>query len=136
MWNIIFLSGKIGRAGSAGPAKKIITLVLFFLIALNAFAFGRREAARESQTSPENSLSFLGVLVIYGNEPVTFAGIVSVEGNEYAVYPRDMVEELRTLQGHLIEFTIIPLGEEEARGLENPYLGGGWVRLLSYKIIE
>ena len=125
MWNTISSSGKI------------ITLFLFILMAANAFAFGRREAARESQASPPvNSITFLGTLVLYGNEPVSFAGIISVEGTEYAVYPREMVEELRTLQGHLIEFTILPLAEEEARGLENTYLGGGWVRLLSWKIID
>ena len=118
------------------PIKESLFAFLFLIIVFNASAFGRREAARESQnTLPLGAISLTGTIALYGSEPRPFAGIVGRDGAEYAIYPLEAAEELKFLQGHLIEFIVIPLGEDEARGLENLF-PGRWVRLHSYRIMD
>ena len=125
--------------------KKVFLPCLFFALAFNASASGGREASKHSQppppgpSVPENARTLLGSIVMFGNEPFSFAGIVEENGAEYAVYPRERREELRLLQGHLIEFTVLPLDETQraqAQATEGVSLGGGWVMLYHYRIVH
>jgi len=75
-----------------------------------------------------------GRVQIYGNEPHTFVGIVDENGAEYAVYPSSTEDELRSLQGHLIAFTVVFLDGPKGEG--GLYLKGGTVTPLSWEIIR
>jgi len=118
----------------------------FFIVALAAlsvFSCGTASGDQREQVSPietplavnlENVEKITGMVQIYGNEPHTFVGIVEGNGTEYAVYPRSSEDDLRKLQGHLIEFTVIFL--DEPRGEGSLYLKGGTVTPLGWEIIR
>jgi len=55
----------------------------------------------------ENTEKIIGKVVIYGNEPHTFAAIACEDGTEYLAYPQSQKEMLMQLQGRLVEFTVI-----------------------------
>jgi len=59
-------------------------------------------------------------------------GIVDERENEYAVYPPEKEEELRKLQGHLIEFTVVFLEKPQAYG--SLFLKGGTVTPVTWEI--
>jgi hypothetical protein len=123
---------------------RIVFILVFVILATNLFSFGRREKVGDSQDSQnnnveaaetaENIIKILGKIQIYGNEPHTFAGIVDEDGNEYAIYPSFREDELRGLQGHLIDFTVILL--DEPRGYGSLFLRGGTVTPLNWEIIR
>ena len=85
-------------------------------------------------TEQEGTMKIRGQVRIYGNEPQTFAGIVDENGTAYSIYPPEREKELRQLQGHLIEFTVILL--DEPRGYGSLFLRGGTVTPLSWVIIQ
>jgi len=82
----------------------------------------------------QNTVKILGQIEIFGNSPHIFAGIVDENGVAYAIYPPSREEELRMLQGHLIEFTVIIL--DEPRGAGGLFLRGGTVTPLGWEIVE
>ena len=107
---------------------KIVAFVLIFGFAsLCAFSCG-------NDAIVENTAKIIGSVRIYGNEPFTFVGILDENGTQYAVYPRAKEDELRMLQGHLIEFTVIFLDEPMGEG--GMYLKGGTVTPVSWEIIR
>ena len=79
-------------------------------------------------------VTITGRIVIFGNEPNTFIGIVVDDGTEYAVYSPDREAELRRLQGHRIEFTVVFLDEPQAYG--SLFLKGGTVSPIEWKVLE
>ena len=90
-----------------------------------------------SSTQPEiteGAIKITGRVQVFGNAPQTFIGIVSEDGTQYAVYPSAKEEELRALQGHLIEFTVMLL--DEGRGYGSLFLMGGTVTPLSWEILQ
>ena len=130
--------------------KAFFFLVLFTAVCFSLFSFGRRErlsqpeAAAESpaiadtvnqvEEGNQNIVEIIGRIEIFGNNPHTFVGIVAEDGVTYSVYPPLIEEELRRLQGHLIEFTVTIL--DEPRGFGALLLGGGTVTPLSWVIKE
>ena len=125
--------------------------MIFFLLSSGIFAFGKAEEIKtvqnqqsfneeilETDNPPpvgaDTTVAIRGKVVIYGSEPHTFAGIVSEDGTEYAVYSPANETELRRLQGHNIEFTVVFLDEPKAYG--GLFLKGGTVSPLSWKILE
>ena len=130
--------------------------ILFALVVFSAFSCGSTKKPTETRnTSVENPTltgndgiittsqqsgereemkKITGMVQIYGNEPRTFVGIVDEKGTEYAVYPRTVENELRELQGHLIEFTVIMLDEPKGEG--GMYLKGGTVTPVSWVVIQ
>ena len=84
--------------------------------------------------SSENTMKITGRVETFGNVPHTFVGIVGEDGIQYAVYPPAQEEQLKSLQGHLIEFTVILL--EEGRGYGSLFLRGGTVTPLSWEILQ
>ena len=123
------------------------TFFCFFLTiaALGLFSLGRREDMSGLQDSPaanaetaepgfESTIILKGRVQIYGNEPHTFAGIIDENGTEYAVYPPSIEAELRTLQGHMIEFTVVLL--DEPQGFGSIFLKGGTITPVKWEIIE
>jgi len=119
------------------------------------FSFGRKEKSNEPQNNQVNSveavdtpnqpkavippeagqestIKILGQIEIYGSFPHTFAGIVDENGTAYAIYPPSVENELRDLQGHLIEFTVIFL--DKPQGLGGMFLRGGTVTPLGWEI--
>jgi hypothetical protein len=115
--------------------KAMIVVFLFIIIAPNAFSCGKKEksSAETIGGSMENTIKILGKIQIYGNEPHTFVGIIDENGTEYAVFPPAKEEELRTLQGYLIEFTVILL--DEPQGYGSLFLKGGTVTPIKWEIL-
>ena len=128
---------------------KLFVLILFFVFILpNVFPCGKNEArnpqplpatspditAEQVNTGTNNMTKLTGRVQIYGSEPHTFVGIVDGNGTEYAVYPREKEEELRKMQGHLIEFTVVFLDDPQAYG--SLFLKGGTVTPLNWEIIN
>jgi len=105
-------------------AKFVSFLLVFAITSSNAFSLEGRE---------ENTVRLVGRIQIYGNAPHTFAGIIDENGVEYAIYPPELEERLRALQGHLIEFTVIAL--DEPRGFGSLVLRGGTVKPLKWDLI-
>ena len=81
----------------------------------------------------ENTIKISGRVQVYGNEPRTFVGILDMDGVEYAVYPRSKEDELRPLQGHLTEFTVVFIDEQTFGSL---FLRGGTVTPIKWEIIQ
>ena len=106
----------------------IIILAITFL---NAFSC--KTINNIDNTNAENSSVITGSIVIYGNEPHTYVGIVDSNGTAYNVEPRSTANELRNLQGHLIEFIVI-FPEEQIQGYGS--LPGGTVTPISWKILR
>ena len=88
----------------------------------------------QSGSEAENMKKITGRIQIYGNEPHTFTGIVDGDGTEYAVYSPSHEEELRRLQGHLIEFTVV--FSDEPKGYGALFLKGGTVTPVKWEIIQ
>ena len=110
---------------------KYTVFILFFVLTIvSVFSLGNQE----KKNNPKKSTTIVGRVVIYGNEPQTFVGIVDGKGTEYAVYPPSEEEKLRSLQGHLIEFIVIFLDEPQAFG--SLFLKGGTVTPIQWKIIN
>ena len=131
--------------------KITIFVLIFIFITFNIFPLGKKEnmdtapnlpgsnvkstdAGKQNDRSKENIIKIRGRVEIYGNEPRTFAGIVDENGIEYSVHPRSVENELRQLQGHLIEFTVIVL--DEPQGFSSLLLRGGTVTPIKWEIIE
>jgi hypothetical protein len=121
--------------------RKII-FIYFFLAAISLFSLGKREKGNGSQydnhsklsdAGTENTIKILGQIQVFGSEPHTFAGIIDENGIEYAVYPPSTEEELRKFQGHLIEFTVVLLGEPQGYG--SLFLKGGTVTPVRWRIV-
>jgi hypothetical protein len=112
--------------------------ILFAFAVLSVFSCGTVAGDQlepgEPGSSGGNTIKITGTVQIYGNEPHTFVGIVDESRVEYAVYPPSKEAELRKLQGHLIEFTVIMLDEPKGEG--SMYLKGGTVTPLSWEIIR
>jgi hypothetical protein len=114
------------------------------------FPFGKKEKKNGAEHSSNSSTAetaaieslptaqtkILGRVQIYGNEPHTFVGIVDQNGTEYAVYPSSQEEELRKLQGYLIEFTVVFLDEEEPQSYGGLFLKGGTVTPVTWEILS
>jgi len=124
--------------------------LLYIVAASLAFSAGIREAVSDSQNPPvivetvdiavqantsDSTTTITGMIQIYGNEPHTFVGIIDhQDSTEYAVYPPSKEEELRGLQGHLIEFTVVK--QDEPMGLGGLQLKGGTVTVVEWGIIR
>jgi len=129
-------------------------LAVFLIATFNLYSFGRRERvnysqyphdidsltvdtgnpADQSNVLAENTRRLLGRIQLFGNTPHIFAGIVDEDGSTYAIYPPSVEEELRSLQGHLIEFVVTVLSEP--RGAGGLILGGETVTPLSWEIVR
>ena len=81
-----------------------------------------------------NTTNIRGRVQIFGSEPHTFVGIVDQNGSEYSIYPQSQEQVLRTLQGYLVDFTVMLL--DEAQGYGSLFLRGGTVTVISWKVIE
>ena len=92
------------------------------------------ETGSQAAADAETTTIIIGRITIYGNEPYTFVGIVAENGTEYAVYSPSHEAELRTLQGHIIEFTVVLL--DEPQGYGSLFLKGGTVSPLAWEILE
>jgi len=97
--------------------KTIIFVIVFTaLIVFSCRTVNSTEKTNAENISMENTSKIIGRVVIFGNEPRTDVGIVDTDGIEYAVFPRSVGNELRQLQGNLIEFTVILLDEPQIVG--------------------
>ena len=117
-------------------------IFLFTFAAFNLFSLGNREKIGDSPSANvetsgadmKNTIKITGRIMIYGNEPHTSVGIVDEKGTEYAISPASREEELRTLQGHLIEFTVFFPDESVCN--DDLCLLGGTVTPVEWRIIR
>jgi hypothetical protein len=114
--------------------------VFTLLIVLSCATVNRTETAVEVvnevvvEEKVEDTIQITGRIVIFGNEPFIYAGIVAEDGLNYAIYPEETERELMALQGYLIEFTVIPMEEEKVYG--SLFLRGGTVKPISWEIVR
>ena len=122
--------------------KYIFFLLFFVFVTAGVFSLGKKEEKNDNPASrcetgnqtgdgEEKTIKIRGRIQIYGNDPHTFVGIVAENGTEYAVYSPSRENELRRLQGRLIEFTVILSGESQDCGLR-----GGTVIPVEWEIIS
>ncbi|MDR3325579.1 MAG: hypothetical protein LBS82_06330 [Spirochaetaceae bacterium] len=101
------------------------------------FALGRGEAQKESPAGgglPAGARRIQGRVLIYGNEPHTYAGIETTDGKRYAVFPPDKEQEIRSAQGSLVEFVVV--FAEKPQGYGALFLRDGSVTPLSWRILD
>ena len=131
---------------------KLAILILFLsLMPFSVFSWGKKDQSSGPQTPPaenaeaidagnqaegsmENAIKIRGRVQIYGNVPHTYVGIVDADGKQYSVHPPSQEERLISLQGHLIEFTVLLL--DEPQGYGSLFLRGGTVTPLEWEIIQ
>jgi len=106
-------------------------IIFIAIIFLNAFSC--KTVNNIDNSNNENSFVITGRIEIYGNEPFTYVGIVDVNNVAYNVEPSSAANELRSMQGNLMEFTVI-FPEEQIKGYGS--LPGGTVTPISWKIIR
>ena len=128
---------------------RLLFFTLFSIVAVSGcISFGAGEKARNPPNNDAEAVGaanpadanmggtakIIGTIQVFGNEPRTFVGIVDQDKTEYAVYPPSREEELRRLQGHLIEFTVVFLDEPHGPG--SLFLKGGTVTPIKWEIIQ
>jgi hypothetical protein len=116
-------------------AVRELFVPMILLCTVGLFACGTAQKANKTagDDAVADTVIITGMVNIYGSEPHTFAGIESEDGKTYAVYPREKEEEIRPLQGRLIEFTVRFLAEPAGEG--SLYLKDGTVTPLSWRIL-
>lgn len=107
---------------------------IFSILFLLSCAGIKKEDNSMKNTSVEEHTKITGKIQIYGNEPHTFVGIVDRDGNEYAVYLSSGEDELRRLQGYLIEFTVVFRNDQRVDG--SLYLNGGTVEPIAWVLSQ
>ena len=120
----------------------MIFVLVFLLTAFNVFPSGIRDDMKTKPTVPPGAAdtnenrgtitTITGRVEIYGNEPHTFVGIIDENGIEYAVYPSSKENELRQLQGYIIDFTVLLLNEPQ--GFGSLFLKGGTVEPIGWEL--
>ena len=111
-------------------------LIIIAIASLNVFScrtVNNSGNTRSENSTVENTSIIRGTVRIYGNAPNTFVGIRDERGTEYAVYPASKENELRALQGNLIDFTVMFVNERSYGSL---FLQGGTVTPIEWKIIQ
>ena len=84
-------------------------------------------ACKTQGKAEQREQNLQGMIKIYGNEPNTWVGIETVpERKIYRVAPSETTAELRTLQGRLLDFTVV-LGDTAIPGT------AGTATVLSWK---
>ena len=112
--------------------KFLIFVFSFILAGVSVFSCGTNSSVKTPKG--EDTLEIIGWTQLYGNEPHMNLGIVSEDGNEYAIYPYSLGDELKgKLLGHLVKFTVIFLDIPIDYGF---YLKGGYVTPLSWEILQ
>ena len=111
----------------------LIALCFFSCVATKADNAGVEYSSTSEDKGVESYSKIKGMVKIYGNEPHVFVGLVDEDGTEYAIYPRAKEDELRQLQGHLLEFLVEFVDEKSYGSL---FLKGGIVTPVSWEIIR
>ena len=106
----------------------VVYFTMITFLSCSMFSQGSREK------NQGNTTKIVGKVRVYGNDPHTFVGIVDKNGTAYAVYPDAQQEQLRGLQGHEIEFTVVFL--DEPKGYGSLFLKGGTVTPIKWLIMR
>ena len=117
---------------------KLFLIALIFISVLSCATVNRADGAAAEETVTEvtpveDTMQITGRVVIFGNEPFIYAGIVSEDGTQYAIYPQETEAELRGLQGRLLVFTVI-FSDEQVYGSQ--FLKGGTVRPVEWEVAD
>ena len=119
--------------------KVPVAIMIFILTAYGVFSCittGKDQLEHNPPDPPVSSeetiVKITGRVQIYGNEPHTYVGIIDENGTEYAVHPDSVANELRSLQGYLIEFTVVFLDDIQTYG--SMFLRGGTVTPIEWVV--
>jgi hypothetical protein len=107
---------------------KYIISVFSFLVIFSCVTVTNGE-----NKSVDNISVITGRVEVFGNEPHTYVGIVDINDIQYAVYPRSKEDELRRLQGRMIEFSVEFV---DVQTYGSMFLRGGTVTPISWVIIR
>lgn len=105
--------------------------VLILVLVLPCFAFGGRDKVDAAKF---RSVTVVGQIGVYGNEPHTWLGFVDQKGVEYALdAPADILEQLRNMQGFILEVTgkLDEMPKGQPVGLQ--VLSGGTIHVEEFK---
>jgi hypothetical protein len=121
---------------TGGAIGALIILTVFSPAKL--FALGKGDATpsppqAEGAELPDGARLIRGRVRVWGNEPHTYAGIETTDDKRYAVFPAEKENEIRDLQGNLVEFTVV--FSEKPQGYASLFLRDGSVTPLSWRII-
>lgn len=111
-------------------------VVLFTLgcIIGSLFAFSGREKMEATALQP---VTVVGLIGVYGNEPHTWLGFVDQKGKEYALDATpEMIKELRSLQGILLEISGFLETVPEGQLLGYQILSGGTIEVEEFAPYE
>jgi hypothetical protein len=117
---------------------KRVFLIMFMAIAFCPFLFagGKKDAAATDGAGDEGAgqiVRITGKVTLFGNEPHTFAVIVTVDGKQYGISPAEKEAAMRHLQGHVVEFTVQFLEKQKEDAIF--FLKDGTVTPLSWRIV-
>jgi len=103
-----------------------------FMMAVPVFLLGVLMVACATPQKEKSAERVIrGTIRLYGNEPHLWTGIKTIQDEKiYYVEPPEMANELRALQGRIIEFTAII----EERKM--PFGGNGKATVISWRIVE
>jgi len=123
-----------------------ITLV-FVITSCVAFSSGRMDAVNASgnietantidqpDAGENRMIKIIGRIHIVGPDHQTIFAVIEDQhdGMKYAIYPPSVEEELRGLQGHLIEFTVV---KENTPKTYESLLLGRTVTVVEWRILQ
>jgi hypothetical protein len=110
-----------------------------FVFVLMAFCLVSCATSRPAEAAEEavvqDTAELTGSVVVFGNEPFTYAGIVASDGTQYAIYPQEKEKELIAHQSRQIRFTVVFL-DEPSGTYGSLYLKGGTVQVIEWEFIK
>ena len=105
--------------------------VVFVVLSFSLFSFSGRNKVESAKLEP---ITVVGQIGVYGNEPHTWLGFVDNKGVEYGLEASEAdLEELRNLQGILLEISglLEPVPEGQPVGFQT--LSGGKIQVEKYQ---
>jgi len=112
---------------------RFIIFIFTTIFLLSCVGVKNENNTMEDKTVEEH-IKITGRIQIYGSEPHTYVGIVDRNGNEYAVSNRSVEDDLRKLQGHVIEFTVIFRNDQRVYG--SLFLKSGTVEPITWVVLQ
>ncbi|MDR0374476.1 MAG: hypothetical protein LBH85_01960 [Treponema sp.] len=114
--------------------KTLLFITLFMAASFHngLFAGGEKDEPQAGEGESGRIMRVTGEVKIFGNEPHTFAVIVTVDGKRYGVSPPEKEAALRRLQGRTLECTVRILEKGDAA----LFLKDGTVEPLSWRIVD
>ncbi len=114
--------------------KFFVCAFAMLLVVTMLFASASKKKAEQAQGSV---VVATGLVKVYGSEPNTWLGFVSVEGMEYSLAAEEkMLSDLQASQGFVVEIngTLEPKSKDEVVGFQQ--LKDGVIHVHSFSVVQ